>query len=93
MFFLYLTVGLRQHFNARLQLAGFLYTMADPTVNSKTSLQILRHTYTDSVLHTIIPRKTDLRDAHYQHKDIFSYSPRSAAALAYDKLIRELFKL
>jgi chromosome partitioning protein len=83
----------RQHFNAGLELAGFLYTMADPTVNSKTSLQILRQTYTESVLHTIIPRNTDLRDAHYQHKDIFAYNPRSAAALAYDKLIRELFKL
>jgi cellulose biosynthesis protein BcsQ len=43
------------------------------------------------VLKTVIPRNTDLRDAHFQKQDIFSYSPRAKAALAYDKLIRELF--
>ncbi len=83
----------REFFNPNLQLAGFLYTMADPTINSRTSLQILRQTYTGSVLATVIPRNTDLRDAHFQRQDIFTFSPRSAAALAYEKLIRELYKL
>ncbi len=68
----------REFFNPNLQLAGFLYTMADPTINSRTSLQILRQTYTGSGLATVIPRNTDLRDAHFQRQDIFTFSPRSA---------------
>ncbi|MFD9978161.1 ParA family protein [Streptomyces sp. NPDC059017] len=78
-------------FNPLLELAGFLFTMSDPTVNSKTSLQLLRQTYTGSVLSTVIPRNTDLRDAHFQKRDIFSFNPKSPAALAYNKLIGELF--
>ena len=70
---------------------GFLFTMSDPTVNAKTSLQVLRQTYPDHVLKTIIPRNTDLRDAHFNQKDIFSYKPDAKAALAYQKLIKELF--
>jgi chromosome partitioning protein len=67
--------------------------MSDPTVNSKTSLQILRQTYTGAVFNTVIPRNTDLRDAHFEKKDIFSFSPHAAAAQAYAKLINELFQL
>jgi chromosome partitioning protein len=83
----------REYFNPALELAGFLFTMSDPTVNSKTSLQILRQTYTGSVFNAVIPRNTDLRDAHFQKQDIFTFSAKSAAAQAYDKLIRELFNL
>ena len=54
-------------------------------------MQILRQTYTEKVLKTVIPRNTDLRDAHFQKQDIFSFNPRAKAALAYDKLIREIF--
>ncbi len=36
----------KEMFNPSLDLAGFLFTMSDPTINSKTSLQILRQTYT-----------------------------------------------
>lgn len=83
----------REYFNPKIELAGFLFTMSDPTVNSKTSLQILRQTYTGSVFNTIIPRNTDLRDAHFEKKDIYSFNPNAAAALAYEKLINELFQL
>ncbi|MER6316238.1 AAA family ATPase [Streptomyces sp. NPDC001581] len=87
------TKEVKEYFNPNLELAGFLFTMSDPTVNSKTSLQILRQTYTGSVLNTVIPRNTDLRDAHFNRQDVFSFNPRSTAALAYDKLIDELFKI
>jgi chromosome partitioning protein len=83
----------REYFNPNLELMGFLFTMSDPTINTSTSLQILRQTYTDKVLKTIIPRNTDLRDAHFSKKDIFAFNPNAKAALAYDKLINELFKL
>ena len=81
----------KEFFNQNLELLGLLFTMSDPTVNSKTSLQILRQTYTGSVFNTVIPRNTDLRDAHFERKDIFSYNAHSASAQAYNKLINELF--
>ena len=53
----------REYFNPQIALAGFLYTMSDPrclrhaeAINAKTSLRILRQTYTDAVLKTIILR-------------------------------------
>ena len=50
-----------EYFNPQITLAGFLYTMSDPTINAKTSLRILRQTYTDAVLKTIIPRNTGFK--------------------------------
>lgn len=83
----------REWFNPELALAGFLFTMSDPTINSKTSLQILRKTYTSSVFNVVIPRNTDLRDAHFNKQDVFTFNAKSSAAQAYNKLIAELFKL
>jgi chromosome partitioning protein len=65
--------------------------MCDPTINSRTSLKILRQTYPEYVLKTVIPRNTDLRDAHFSKQDIFSFAPQSKAAEAYVRLIDELF--
>jgi chromosome partitioning protein len=81
----------QEYFNPYLKLRGYLFTMSDPTVNSKTSLKILRQTYTDSVFDTIIPRNTDLRDAHFNKQDIFSFNPTAKSAEAYDRLSEELF--
>ena len=81
----------QQFFNPNLELLGFLFTMSDPTINTSTSLQILRQTYTNKVLNTVIPRNTDLRDAHFNKQDIFSFNPEAKAAKAYDKLINEVF--
>lgn len=81
------------YFNANLQLLGFLFNMSDPTTNSKQSLQTLRQTYTDGVFQTVIPRNTDIKDAHASKQDIFSYDSHAKAALAYRKLIQELFHL
>jgi chromosome partitioning protein len=44
-----------------------------------------------SYLKTIIPRNTDLRDAHFQKQDIFTFNKSSKAAQAYNRLIMELF--
>jgi chromosome partitioning protein len=78
-------------FNPALELLGFLFTMSDPTINTRTSLQILRQSYTDKVFKTLIPRNTDLRDAHMQKQDIYTFNPHAKAARAYRSLIRELF--
>jgi len=81
----------RAYFNPALQLMGYLFTMSDPTINTSTSLQIMRQTYTDAVIKTVIPRNTDIRDAHMNKQDIFSFNPQAKSALAYEKLITELF--
>lgn len=81
----------REFYHPDLRLLGYLFTKADPTINSRTSLQILRQTYTDQVVKAVIPRNVDLKDASFNKQDIFSYNPNAKGALAYKKLIRELF--
>jgi chromosome partitioning protein len=81
----------REYFNPELKILGHLFTMCDPTKNSDVSLRILRQTYPELVLKTVIPRNTDLRDAHFNKKDIYAFAPLSKSALAYTKLIDELF--
>jgi chromosome partitioning protein len=82
----------RHNFNSNLKLRGFLFTMSEPTINSRTSLKLLRQTYPDQALETVIPRNTDLRDASFNKQDIFTYAPRSTSAQAYRKLIEEVFE-
>jgi chromosome partitioning protein len=83
----------REYFNPGIQLLGFLFAMADSTINSITSLKILRQTYTGSVFNTLVPRNTDIRDAHFNKKDIFSYAPQSKSADAYRRLLVEVFRV
>lgn len=83
----------REYYNPNIELAGFLFTMADSTVNSRESLKLLRQAYTDKVFRTLIPRNTDIRDAHSNKKDIFTFAPDSRSAVAYKKLLVELFKI
>ncbi|MFN8472710.1 MAG: ParA family protein [Anaerolineae bacterium] len=81
----------REFFNQDLKLLGYLFTMSDPTVNAKTSLQVLRQTYTDQVFKSVIPRNTEIRDATFTKKDIFEFNPNSSSAHAYTNLIEEVF--
>jgi len=81
----------RDFFNPDLKLAGFLFTMSEPTINSANSLKILRQTYTGDVLNAVIPKNVDLREAHFKQQDIFAYNPAAKAAHAYHNVIKELF--
>lgn len=83
----------RQDFDVPLELRGFLFTMNDATLASKTSLQLLRQAYTSAVFRTVIPRNTDIRNATLNKKDIYEYNDKAPVAHAYSKLIRELFDL
>ncbi len=80
----------KEDFNPALRTRGFLFTMSDPTVNSRTSLKLLRQAYPEFVLKTVIPRNVDLKDASFNKQDIFAYAPRSKAAEAYQRLLEEL---
>lgn len=81
----------RQDYNPNLELIGLLFTMTDPTINTSTSLSLLKQMYPSILLPRSIPRNTDVRDAHYNHQDIFTFNPKAYAAVAYDKLIHDLF--
>jgi chromosome partitioning protein len=48
----------REYYNPNLDLLGYLFTMSEPTINTSASLQILRQTYTEKVLQTVIPRNS-----------------------------------
>lgn len=80
----------RENYNAEIELAGILFTLADSTVSSRESLRILRQTYTSLVLNHIIPRNVDLRDASFKHMDVFTYKPDCKAASEYQKVIVEV---
>lgn len=80
----------REFFNPSLRLLGLLFTMSDPTVNSKISIETLRTAYPELLLKTTIPKNTDIRDAHFRQQDIFYFSPHSKSAEAYWRLIDEL---
>lgn len=79
----------RDHFNPSLELLGYLFTMGDPTRNSIVSLDLLRKTFGSQVFKTVIPRNTTIRDAHFNHQDIFNFDATSKAAKAYKSLIKE----
>ncbi len=81
----------KEDFNPGLAMRGFLFTMSDPTHNSRTSLKLLRQTYADFVFQTVIPKNVDLKDASFNKQDIFTYAPHSKAAEAYSRLIEEEF--
>jgi chromosome partitioning protein len=81
----------QEHFNPDLALLGYLFTMSDSTINTAVSLDTLRETYPAQLLKTVIPRNTDIRDAHLNKQDIFTYNPRAKAADAYGRLIDEVF--
>jgi chromosome partitioning protein len=81
----------KQDYNPNLELIGLLFTMTDQTINTSTSLSLLKRMYPSILLPRSIPRNTDIRDAHYNHQDIFTFNSKAYAATAYDKLIHELF--
>jgi chromosome partitioning protein len=81
----------REIFHPHLSLLGYLFTKADPTVNSRTSLQILRQSYAEKVFKTVIPRNVALKNSSFNKQDIFAYDPKCKGALAYKRLIEEIF--
>ncbi len=81
----------QQNFNPLLKIRGYLFSMADNTVNSKTSLKILRQTFPEYTFTNIIPRNVDLKDASMNKQDIFAYNPKCVGAEAYERVIKEAF--
>lgn len=85
-------IGLvRRALNPKLQLRGLVMTMYDArtTLSRQVVEEVQRH-FPKRVFDTIIPRSVRLSEAPSYGEPIISYAPRSAGALAYAALAREL---
>src|ERR671927_844084 len=83
----------KEEFNPVLEVSGILFNKSDNTNATTASLQLLRQTYPNKVFRTIIPRNTDVKEAQLSKRDIFSFNSKANAAIAYKKLIQEIFNL
>ena len=81
----------RRALNPRSRLRGLVMTMFDvrTTLSRQVVEEVQRH-FPGKVFHTIIPRNVRLSEAPSYGEPITSYAPRSAGALAYEALTREL---
>jgi len=81
----------RRALNPRLRLRGLVMTMYDArTTLSRQVVEEVRRYFPGRVFSTIIPRSVRLSEAPSYGESIISYAPRSAGALAYAGLTREL---
>lgn len=81
----------QSEFNPDLVLRGILLNKSDQTLATTESVNLLQKIYPDLFLPIIIPRNTDVKNAHYRKEDIFTYNTKASAALAYEKLVQEVF--
>jgi len=81
----------RQALNPDLRLRGLVMTMYDSrtTLSRQVVEEVHRH-FPRRVFETIIPRSVRLSEAPSYGEPIISYAPRSAGAVAYAELTREL---
>ncbi len=81
----------RRALNPRLRLRGLVMTMYDARTNlSRQVVEEVRRYFPKRVFNTIIPRSVRLSEAPSYGEPVTSYAPRSAGALAYAALTREL---
>lgn len=81
----------RRALNPTLQLRGLVMTMFDSrtTLSRQVVEEVQRH-FPGRVFDVVIPRSVRLSEAPSYGEPIISYAPRSAGALAYAALAREL---
>lgn len=81
----------KEHLNARLEIAGVLLTMYDPRTNlAQQVADEVRSFFGDRVFRTVIPRNVRLSEAPSHGKPIILYDERSRGAQAYRELAREV---
>jgi chromosome partitioning protein len=81
----------RRALNATLRLRGLVMTMFDArTTLARQVVEEVRRHFPGRVFNTVIPRSVRLSEAPSYGEPIACYAPRSAGALAYAALTREL---
>lgn len=88
--FIFTLNEMRKYWNTNVELKGILFNMSEPTINTRDSKKLLEDIYGKHTFKTIIPRNTDVKDAHLNKMSIFEYKATSPAAQAYAKFINEL---
>lgn len=83
-------VLIRDNLNRELELQGILLTMFQHTNLSKQVIEDVRAHLGDKVFQTVIPRNVRLSEAPSFGTPVIYYDARSAGALAYIALAREL---
>lgn len=79
--------------NPSLKLMGVLVTLYDSrTNNSKRMEEVLRTSYPDSILKSIINRNTDLSQANTKDKTVFQHDRRAQGAKDYLALATEVIE-
>jgi len=76
--------------NPTLTILGVLCTFSERTNVSKDVEKQLRDYFGELVFNTVIPKNISLEEAHSNHSHIFGYAPKSAGALAYQDLTKEV---
>jgi len=76
--------------NSTLGILGVLCTFSERTIVSRDVENQLREYFGDLVFNTVIPKNIKLEEAHSNHSHIFGYAPKSAGALAYKSLVKEV---
>ena len=78
--------------NRELRIAGMVVTRAMKNRATKDLEGQLREAYGALVCQTVIPHSVRVEEAHARHRTILEFDPRSAPALAYDRLVMEVLK-
>lgn len=83
----------KRELNPQLELRGILPVMVDSRPNiSRSFIAYLEQAYGNNVTTTIIPRSVKVNEAQTKKLDIYEYKQWSPVAIAYENLVKELFK-
>jgi len=78
----------KKNYNPDLNVAGVVMAISEGTKLTREAGEILAAKYPTLFFQTRIPRNVKMGESRGQHKDIFSYDPKSASALAMEKLFQ-----
>lgn len=78
--------------NPQLEILGVVCTFSDHTKVSQDVEKQLRDFFGSLVFQTTIPKNVSLEEAHSRHTHVFDHAPRSAGAVAYKELVKEITK-
>jgi chromosome partitioning protein len=76
--------------NRRLRIAGLVLTRAHHNKATRDIEAQLREAFGSLVHQTVIPHSVRVEEAHARHQTVLEFAPRSAPALAYDRLLMEV---
>lgn len=86
-------VQIRKVVNTRLELLGIVITIYDPRLKiANDVVSVLRETYGDTILKTVVHKNVRLDEAASDRSSIFHYDPTSRGAENYRDLLKEVLE-